>query len=172
MEVDDTGAREALKAGMSRRLEQTASKAALFEKIARKEIAGELLTGEEYEEILYVGRVAEHHFLIFKSLAAEDYALSNPDPMPKITDVAGGGPDDIPFLMSAVGRPMEWDQIVPYFGRKEMVKGPVYSYYEFVSEQLMNDEEWIEALPTRRHPDWVSPFVSGSAGSCPPGNPY
>jgi hypothetical protein len=172
MEVDDTGAREALKTGISRRLEQTAAKAALFEQIARKEIAGEPLTGQEYEEILYVGRIAEHHFLIFKSLAAEDYGLSNPDPMPKITDVSGGGAHDIPFLMAAVGRPMEWDQIVPYFGRKEMVKGAVYSYYEFVSEQLMNDKEWIETLPTHRHPDWVSPFVSGSAGSCPPGNPY
>jgi len=163
---------EALKAGIAIRLEETAAKAALFEKIARKELAGEPLTDKEYEEILYVGRIAEHHFLIFKSLAAEDYALSHPDPMPKIADVSGGGPFNIPFLMAAVGNPMEWDQIVPYFGRKEMVKGAVYSYYEFVSEQLMNDKEWLESLPTRHHPDWASPFVSGSAGSCPPGNPY
>jgi hypothetical protein len=172
IQVDDMDSREALKAGISRRLEQTGAKAELFEKIARKEIAGEPLTSREYEEILYVGRVAEHHFLIFKSLAKDDFGLSNPDPMPKITDVAGGGPFSVPFLMAGVGRPMQWDQIVPYFGRKEMVKGSVYSYYEFVSEKLMNDKEWIEALPNRRHPDWVSPFISGSAASCPPANPY
>ena len=59
--------------------------------------------------------------------------------MPKIADVAGGGPYRIPFLMAAVGRPMEWDHIVPYFGRRQVTKGAVYSYYEFVSEQLMDD---------------------------------
>ena len=43
--------------------------------------------------------------------------------MPKIADVAGGGPFKIPFLMAAVGRPMEWDHIVPYFGRRQIAKG-------------------------------------------------
>lgn len=172
IQADDAGLREALKAGISRRLRETAEKAGLFEKIARKELAGEPLTGGEYEEILYVGRIAEHHFLIFKSLASEEYALSNPDPMPKIADVAGGGPYGVPFLMAAVGRPMEWNQVVPYFGRKEMVKGSVYSYYEFESGSLLNDREWLDTLPARRHPQWVSPFVSGSAAPCPPQSPY
>lgn len=170
--ADKDGAREALKAGISRRLEQTAAKAELFEKMARKEMAGESLTGAEYEEILYVGRIAEHHFLIFKSLANEEFALSEPDPIPKIADVSGGGPFRLPYLMAAVGSPMEWNQIVPYFGRKEMVKGAVYSYYEFVSQVLMDDKDWIKALPTQPRPDWISPFISGSPASCPPQNPY
>ena len=175
IQTNDSGEREALKAGICRRLAETAAKAELFGRIAGRELAGERLTSEEYEEILYVGRVAEHHFLIFKSLASPDYALSNPDPMPKIADVSGGGPYRIPFLMAAVGRPMQWDQIVPYFGRSEIVKGAVYSYYEFVSESLMDDKEWIESLPSRRHPDWVSPFVSVVSGStipCSPRSPY
>ena len=172
IQANDAGETEALKAGIRRRLTETAAKAELFAKIADNQLAGKRTTNEEYEEILYVGRVAEHHFLIFKSLASEEYALSNPDPMPKIADVAGGGPFRVPFLMAAVGRPMEWDQIVPYFGRREMVKGAVYSYYEFASADLMNDKEWIESLPKRRHPDWISPFVSGSTAPCPPKNPY
>ena len=118
--------------------------------------------------ILHIGRVAEHNLLIFDSLASKQYALSNPAPMPKIADVAGSGP----YLMAAVGRPMEWDYIVPYFGRKEVVKGPVYSFYEFVSQRLMNDKEWLESIKSEPHPEWIKPFVSGSLTQCPPQNPF
>ena len=164
--------REALKEGDFRRLSETASKAILFKTMAEKEIKGEPLSNREYEEILLIGRIAEHHLLIFESLASEQYALSNPDPMPKIADVAGGGPLNVPFLMAAVGRPMEWDHIVPYFGRKEVVKGAVYSFYEFASERLMNDKEWLESLPSMQHPGWIEPFVSGSSPACPPKDPF
>ncbi len=84
---------------------------------------GEALSSQDYEEILHVGRVAEHHFLVFKSLANKEFALSNPDPMAKIADVAGGGPLGLPFLMAAVGRPMEWDHVVPFFGRQPNGEG-------------------------------------------------
>ena len=170
--ADEGDAREALKEGIVRRLSETSAKAGLFKTIAEKEIRGEPLSNREYEEILLVGRIAEHHLLIFKSLANKDYALSNPDPMPKIADVAGGGPYRIPFLMAAVGRPMEWDHIVPYFGRRQVTKGAVYSYYEFVSEQLMDDAQWLESLPSRQHPAWISPYLSRSLPACPPSNPY
>jgi hypothetical protein len=169
-EVDP--AREALREGVVRRLSETAAKARLFKTIAEKEIAGTPRTDEEYQEILLVGRIAEHHLLIFKSLANAEHALSTPDPMPKIADVAGGGPSNVPYLMAAVGRPMEWDHIVPYFGRREVTKGSVYSYYEFVSEHLMNDAEWRESLPSRQHPSWIAPYLSRSTPECPPQNPY
>ncbi|MHC1728359.1 MAG: DUF3160 domain-containing protein [Syntrophobacteraceae bacterium] len=171
-EGENEGEREALKKGILRRLAETASKASLFKQIAEKEIAGAPLSNQEYEEILNIGRLAEHHFLIFKSLASEENALSNPDPMPKIADVAGGGPAQIPFLMAAVGRPMEWDHVVPYFGRRQIAKGSVYSYYEFVSKELINDEEWRESIASHKHPEWVAPFVSRTLPACPPENPY
>ncbi|MGA2227080.1 MAG: DUF3160 domain-containing protein, partial [Syntrophobacteraceae bacterium] len=162
----------ALRDGVMRRLSETAAKARLFKTIAEKEIHGEALSNQEYEEILLIGRIAEHHLLIFKSLASEELALSTPDPMPKITDVAGGGPLKAPFLMAAVGRPMEWDHIVPYFGRKQIAKGAVYSYYEFTSQRLMNDQEWLKSLSSQQHPKWISPFVSRSSPACPPRNPF
>jgi hypothetical protein len=172
IQVDDGGEREALKQGVRRRLSETAAKIRLFKRIAEKEIAGEVISNQEYEEILTIGRIAEHHFLIFKSLANQEYALSNPDPMPKIADVAGGGPYNVPYLMAAVGKPMEWDHIVPYFGRSQIVKGAVYSYYEFPSDRLLTDEEWRKLLPSRKHPIWVSPYLSKSVAACPPKNPF
>jgi hypothetical protein len=172
-EEEESGqAREALREGVVRRLSETAAKARLFKTIAEKQIAGTPRTNEEYEEILLVGRIAEHHLLIFKSLANPQHALSTPDPMAKITDVAGRGTSDIPYLMAAVGKPMEWDHIVPYFGRREATKGSVYSYYEFTSEHLMNDAEWRESLSSRQHPTWIMPYLSRSTPECPPQNPY
>jgi hypothetical protein len=169
---DEEHEREALREGVIRRLSETAAKAKIFKTIAEKEIKGEPLSNQEYEEILLIGGVAEHHLLIFKSLASEQHALSNPEPMPKIADVAVGGPLNHEFLMAAVGRPMEWDHVVPYFGRREIAKGSVYSYYEFTSEQLMNDRDWLESLPSRQHPKWISPFMSRSSPECPPQNPF
>ena len=172
LKVEESNESEPVRQGILRRLAETAKKARLFQAIAAKELRGEPLTNQEYEEILYVGRIAEHHFLVFKSLAREDFALSNPDPIPKIADVSGGGPYHLPYLEAGVGHPMEWDQIVPYFGRREIAKGSVYSYYEFVSDRLLNDAEWRQKLPAQPHPDWIASFLAGSTLPCPAHDPY
>ena len=52
----------------------------------------------------------------------------------------------MPYLEAAVGRPLEWDQVVPYFGRREIVKGSVYSYYEFPSPTPLTDLAWAGKL--------------------------
>jgi hypothetical protein len=164
---------QSLRQGIIRRFKETAAKARLFQSMAEKQIRGETLTEEEYEEILYVGRVAEHHFVIFKSLGSKDYALSLPDPMSKIADVAGG--EFAPFLMAAVGKPAEWDHVVPYFGRRQIVKGSVYSYYEFVSPHLLNDENWRGMTDSQARPAWIQPFFTEEKpkeAPCPAGNRY
>jgi hypothetical protein len=43
-----------------------------------------------YEHILYVGAVAEPDLLVYKSLVDKNLALSTPEPMMKLADVAGG----------------------------------------------------------------------------------
>ncbi len=159
-----------LREGIRRRLNESAAKARLFETIAGKELQGQELTEREYEEILYVGRAAEHNFLVFKSLAKKDLALSNPDPMMKVVDVAGG--DTLGFVEAAVGRPLEWDQIVPYYGRREIVKGSAYSYYEFISQAPLNDNDWRKRVDKEARPKWIAPFISGSKLSCPAKAPF
>ncbi|MFN7975018.1 MAG: DUF3160 domain-containing protein [Acidobacteriota bacterium] len=157
-------------AGIARRLRDCAEKARLFEAMARKEIDGKALDAGEYEEILYVGRVAEHNMKIFQSVSRKDLSLANPDPMPKIADVAGGGPGG--YLLVAVGQPLEWDVVVPYYGRREVVKGAVYSYHELASDRLLDDAEWSERVKTAKRPDWIAPFVSPTAPTCPPPSPF
>jgi hypothetical protein len=96
----------------------------------------------------------------------------------------------MPNLEAAVGRPLEWDQMVPYFGRREIVKGSVYSYYEFPSPTPLTDFDWAgqAAIPgdpenpitrarpgkveVQAHPAWVSPFISRETLSCPAEPPF
>ena len=182
---------EPLRSGIIGRLRESAEKARLFGAIAEKELRNQELTNSDYEQILHVGAVAEHDLLVYKSLANKELALSTPEPMMKIADVAGGaeipGGGKVPLLEVAVGRPLEWDQIVPYFGRREMVKGSVYSYYEFSSTVPLNDQEWAKQIapPTTavngkdsstkaevKRPSWVEPFVSAEPLSCPANAPF
>lgn len=151
--------------GIITRLKEAASEARQFQTIAEKEIRGEELTNEEYEKILYTGRVAEHYFLIFKSLVNASQGLADPDPMAKIAEVFGGG--EFPYLMAAVGNPLEWDHVVPFYGRKQIVKGSVYSYYEFSSEKLFNDNEWQEQIKSKTHLPWVKPYITEKGVSHP-----
>jgi hypothetical protein len=190
---DPTGEKAAqpLRDGIIRRLQATASKARLFEAMAEKELKNQPLSDSDYDEILHVGAVAEHDFLVYNSLASADLALSTPNPIMKIADVAGGG--EVPYLEAAVGRPLEWDQVVPYFGRREIVKGSIYSYYEFPSSKPLTDIDWagklanpdadpVHPLPadkavpgkveTQAHPAWVSSFISRESLSCPAEPPF
>ncbi len=144
-----------LKDGIIKRLKECSERTNYFRNIALKEISNVEITGEEYENIFNVGRTAEHNFLVFNSLLNKDNALSLPDPIAKIADVAGKNP----YLMVAVGYPLEWQQIVPHNGFKEIVKGSVYSYHEFHSNVLSNDKEWREQAKSYKHLPWVSPFL-------------
>jgi len=159
--------------GIIERLRDAASEARSFQKMAEKERRGELLTNEENEKILYVAGTAEHLFLVFNSLSNKDYALSNPDPIAKIADVAGGNMVyNIPYLMSAVGNTMEWNYTVPFFGRHQIVKGSIYSYYEFSSEKSLNDQEWREKVKTQEILPWIKPFVTYKSASGSPDTSY
>ncbi|HLN73664.1 MAG TPA: DUF3160 domain-containing protein [Prolixibacteraceae bacterium] len=156
--------------GITVRLKEAAQEARAFQLMAEKELKGESLSNEENEKILYVARTGEHLFLVFNSLSNKDYALSNPDPMAKIADVAGDGKIS-PYLMSAVGNAMEWNHIVPFYGRHQIVKGSIYSYYEFQSNQLLNDQEWQQKVTKQEFLPWIKPYItnqsaSGMANTC------
>jgi Protein of unknown function (DUF3160) len=157
-----------LRDGIVRRLETARNDATTYSKIADKELAGETLTTADYNAIQFVGGAVEHNFLIFMSLSNPDYALSTPDPMMKIADVASG-PDG--SLEVAVGRPLEWDQIVPFYGRREIVKGAVYSYYSMVARAPIDDEKWRESVDKQSRPDWIGHYLAAAKLECPAREP-
>jgi len=83
-------------------------------------------------------------------------------------DVAGSTGS---LLLAGVGDPLEWDQVVPFFGRREIVKGSSYAYYETVSAQVMDDVEWRKKLPGLPRPKWIDPYLSPARLSCPAREP-
>ena len=158
-----TAAKRSLYEGIIARLKEAAGEARAFQRMAEKEGRGEALTNAENEKVLFVARTGEHLFLVFNSLSNKDYALSNPDPIAKIADVAGNA--FLSYLMSAVGKPLEWDFVVPFYGRHEIVKGASYAYYEFSSGRLFNDQEWREKVKTQELIPWIKPFFTPLDGS-------
>ncbi len=150
------------------------SLATSFQKIAEKELAGQPLTQEEYDLILYYGGDLEHLVM-----AAADSDIQNQpaqlymDEEPQaavIADVAtdpgaNGGPV---VLEEGVGRISEIHAVVPVVQDDgsillEVAKGGVFSYYEFPwpAGDRLTDEKWRGMLDSGQAPalpGWTNSF--------------
>lgn len=154
-----------LKKGLMAQLDATRALVGRFRTMAAKLVRGETLSDEEYKMIENVGRSVEHDFLLMKPVQVADNGLARPDPIAKIADVAQA-PERGLSLEVAVGRPVEWDQIVPFYGKREMVRGAVYSYYEFAGDHPLTDEEWRQQMDKTPRPAWVQPFFVRTPLGC------
>jgi hypothetical protein len=134
----------------------------VLEVIAQKELDNETLTDEEYGEILYIGRTIEHFILLMNSQNTqqdEGGGLKNPDSMRKIVDIQMNSLN-YARLYEALGFVNEINVVVPYYGRKEIAKGPVYSYYEFVSPELLDSKKWRQ-MDKPKLPVWIEGYYDG-----------
>lgn len=133
-----------------------------LEVIAQKELDGAQLTDEEYGEILYIGRTIEHFILIMNSMNSVSDGnaggLARPDPIMKIVDVQKS-PIGNARLYEALGPVSEINVVVPFYGRRQIVKGPVYSYYEFHSSELWNNDKW-QKNDMAEIPVWLKDYYS------------
>lgn len=169
---------EALREAVQERIVKYRIHLKRLEDIARKELEGTQLTDEEYGEILYIGRTIEHFILIMNSLNSISDGnvggLARPDPIMKIVDVQKS-PIDNTRLYEALGHISEINVAVPYYGRRQIVKGPVYSYYEFRSPDLWNNDKWQKQLDKvgdseNEIPIWLREYYAGSIKMGMPGS--
>jgi len=129
--------------------------------IAQKELDNTALTDDDYAEIYFIGRSVEHFILIMNSLSPLGAGLSKPDPIMKVVDVQHF---DSQTLYEALGYANEIDVIVPYFGRRQVVKGAVYSYYEFRSNETWLNDKWRQDVTSRgpasyhAFPAWIKDY--------------
>jgi hypothetical protein len=135
-----------------------------FGSMAARLVKGETLRDDEYKLIENIGGAVEHDFLLMKSTQINDQGLALPDPISKIADVAQAPGVS---LEVAVGKPMEWDQVVPFYGKRELVRGAVYSYFEFASNAPLTDEDWRKQEAQTPHPAWIRPFIINNHLGCP-----
>lgn len=154
-----------LRDAVVRHLGTSAAEARRFAGMAERELRGEVLADSDFAAIQAIGGSAEHQFLIYKSLGTEDEGIPTPEPMAKIADVAGS-PQPLGVLEAAVGNPMEWRQVVPFFGRRQIVVGGIYSYHELISHELYDNAKWRKEVAERAHPAWVQAYVAGEPASC------
>jgi hypothetical protein len=133
-----------------------------FQTMAEKTLRNEELTEKEYASIRNIDGFVEHNFLKFNSLLQDGYAIADPDPMAKIADVSHDETTDLHWMV-AVGYPFEWEHIVPFYGRRQIVKGSIYSYYEFTSAQILNDEEWRNIARQKEMVPWIKPYFTWSS---------
>ncbi len=139
-------------------LRELAYRAASFAEMARKELAGEPLTEDEYWSIVTFGQYLEVLLISLFSGPGE------PDPVALVTDVANDGAALV--LQEAVGE-VDYIYVVAPSSRGEwqVVRGGVFSYYEFVGDinRRMTDDEWralVETGDLPPRPAWVSAFYS------------
>lgn len=140
-----------------------------------KEIAGETLSAEEYEELRCIGSSME--WFTLRTLAPDMYLSSWAEvqgadrSVAVVADVFTRivlGCEKCGILFEAVGNPDAIYVIVNIGGKNYLTRGAVFSYYEFVNplDNRYTDEEWQEKLekddaPGR--PDWIKPLILGNA---------
>jgi Tol biopolymer transport system component len=153
---------EDLKQGVVPRISEYRKQIKNLEVIAQKELRGEQLTDDEYNQILEIGGVIEHFILLMKSLngGESDHAIRNPDPINKIVDVQHDNVSGT-RLYEALGYADEVNAVVPFFGKRQIVKGPVYSYYELVSNDELSSDKWIKMKEP--HPIWIRYLYEGNS---------
>jgi hypothetical protein len=154
----DTPEKKTLYGNIAEKLKTVAREIVQFQKMAEKVGKNEELTDEEYSAIWHIDGMVEHNFLLFNSLMRKGYSIANPDPMAKIADVMYDKTTGFQWHV-AVGNAMEWNRVVPFYGRQQIVKGSIYSYYEVVSPQILDDGEWRKEVERQEFLPWIQPYV-------------
>ncbi len=136
-----------------------------LERIARKELNNEPLGDAEYGEINDIGEIVENFIIFMDGMGGNE----GEDTL-KITDAIRKNveiqlhPFNNSRLYETLGFVNRINVAVPYYGRREIVIGPVYSYYEYRSGSQSTRVKWRATAP-RRHPAWIEPYYADKAGS-------
>ena len=147
--------------------------AAFFLAVSKKELNGEVLLDEEYDQLEYIGATFENISLDLLRDAEHELwdwdAIQGPDrKVALVADVYTANADNNPnksILFEAIGDADEIYVIVDIGGYLHLMRGAVFSYREFkrsINEQRLNDEEWqqyLEQHPREGVPQWMLPVI-------------
>lgn len=138
--------------------------------ISEKELQGKSLSDEEYELIRSIGVQLEHFWLETLRDQTQNSGMGdllNNNPAMLVADVATAPPDKV--LEEATGYISQIYAVVPVEGSLRIVKGGVYSYYEFPwpAADRLTDKKWremVEAKQIPEPPSWTKSFTA--IGEC------
>ena len=141
--------------------------------VSQKELKGEVLKDEEYDQLEYIGaafenislellRDAEHELWNWEAVQGSDRKVA------LVADVYTANADNNPnksILFEAIGDADEIYVVVEVGGYLHLMRGAVFSYREFkrpLDDQRLNDEEWqqyLEKHPREGVPQWMQPII-------------
>lgn len=137
--------------------------------ISEKELNNETLTDDEYELIRSYGGQIEHFWLDIneedmkkKGLAEDSYLSQNPAAL--VSDVATDPNGAV--LEEATGYISDIYVVMPVDGVMKILKGGVYSYYEFSwpMDDRLTDSKWWDLLDSAESPpnlpEWTQIFTT------------
>jgi len=133
-----------------------------LEAIAKKEINGKQLSQKEYQTIWKIGSTLES-VTRFPNEIMSKISSGTDEKMAVIADVHTD-PNSGQVLEEAVGFPSIIYVRVSIDGKEQIVRGPVFSYYEFrqpMSDRL-TDEGWQQMLQKGQEPSlpgWTNEFI-------------
>lgn len=146
-----------------------------LEGVTAKELKGESLTIQEYEQIRRFGSLIESlTFDIYRSQTGSEVTswalVQGPDKrLPLIADVHTAYEfGSINVLEEGVGFANDIYVVVEIEGKLKLTKGAVFSYYEFKwpAADRLTDEKWQEVLDKGKQPplpDWTDIFMTKEA---------
>jgi len=146
----------------SYQLKRIAEIGQLLRDVSKKQLAGEEITNEEFDDLHWTGGNIEH---ILLGLLETDHLPEREKSMALIADVYSYlGIDGLQHLNVAVGHADDIYVLVPIKGEYYIARGSTFSFYEFKDSKIYNDEEWRKKvknsnLPNR--PEWLSPIIKG-----------
>ncbi|WP_134684911.1 DUF3160 domain-containing protein [Brevibacillus migulae] len=132
-----------------------------------KELRNESLTAEENERLLWYGGTLEHISNSYLTgMAQDESALELSDML--VSDVATIAPNQASpggNLSLGTGYFDHIYVVVPFNGKLSLARGSVYSYYEFVSDKRLTDEEWWELNGLQKVQQEYGTFLESTAPS-------
>jgi len=141
-----------------------------LERISIKELTGEKITDQEYNQIRIIGAHLEAITnTITKSMEEQGLVTETDDDMAVVADVHTAFTD---CLEEGVGRAYHIYVVAPIEGKLVLTRGAIFSYYEFpwpISDRL-TDEKWQEILQgdeAPKPPEWTATFLSGPKAEIP-----
>ena len=139
-------------------------------RVSEKELKNEPRTIQEYEQIRRFGALLENLSNQVKDIYPHVYIEESNTPdmyMPVIADVHTGKSPEGPILAleEGVGFADEIWVVVEIDGRLRLMRGGVFSYYEFLhpASDRLTDEKWQKMLKDNNapaQPDWTRMFKS------------
>ncbi|MBZ4668887.1 MAG: hypothetical protein JG775_2039 [Defluviitaleaceae bacterium] len=122
----------------------------LFRTCAVKELENIPISEEENRELKYIGGKLEY----IEDTLSDQYSQAISSAV--ISDVAGIA-DIGAFLEIGTGLPNEILVALAHDGKVYLARGTVYSYYEFLHEKPLTDEQWHEMLGVEKivEDEWV-----------------